>query len=92
LREVARRTGKRKAFERRHVFQDPHTPPVGAEHDVVLTRMDLDVVDRHGGEVATHRRPSRSGIDRDVEPDLVPEEQESGVVGVLGQRVDRRFR
>ena len=79
----------RQFFERRDVCHDPHAASVRPEHEIVLSRMHDDVVDRYSREVVLEAHPVLSAVYREVHPDLVSQEQEIPCLRVLSDDVHR---
>ena len=63
---------------------------MGPDDQVVVIRLDLDVIDGHGGQPVHEGLPARATVGRDVEAHLVPDEEEVLLVGVLGKDVHGR--
>src|SRR5439155_5205407 len=68
------------ASERRHVVDDPDTPPVGCENQIRLPRMYYQVSHCHCGKVAAFvLPPALTTIGRDPETEFRAEEEQVGI-------------
>ena len=63
-----------------------------ADDEIVVARMDQDVVDRDVRQVQVERRPVRAAVDRHVDAALVSGEQQPRVARMLAEAMDRRRR
>ena len=72
----------------RVVVEDVEAAPEGAESEVVLCALDVDIAHLDGGQPALEADPVGALVDREVESELGAHEQQLGFDVVLHQRVD----
>ena len=90
--EVLFEHGSVEGGERCDVVGDPDAAAVGAEDQVVLPRVDRQVVHRHGGDLAPDPVPVGPAVKRHVDPELAARHQEVLVLVVLADHVQRGLR
>ena len=71
------------------VVEDPDRASVRGEDEIVVARMDGDVVDRHRRQVEFQPRPVAALIVRNEQPALRAEEEELRIAEMLADDVDR---
>src|SRR5664280_2743228 len=75
---------RREGAERREVVHDPDPAPVRRDDEVLLARLEREVADGDGREIAAlELGPGLPRVERDPEPELGPEVEEAGPDGVL---------
>ncbi len=79
-------------LDRRNVIKYPDRPPVRRQHQVVLLRLNLDVVHRHGRKIILQRRPIAAPIPRHPQSKLRSCEQQICVSGMFAHHVHRPCR
>ena len=70
------------------VVENPDATPMRTHDEIILARVDRDVVHGHGGQAVLQAAPARAAVDRHEHADLVAQEQEVRVAGVLADHVD----
>src|SRR5574341_980085 len=70
-------------FKRRDVVEDPDRAAVSAEDEVVVARMDDDVVHRHGGEIHFDARPGAAAVEAGEGAVLGADKKQIGAARVL---------
>ena len=71
--------------QRPHVVQHVDRPPVGADHQVVVPRVQHQVAHADGGDTVGPADPATAPVERHPEAELGPQEQQIRVDRVLRQ-------
>ena len=78
----------RHLLKRRDVA-DEHATSVGPQHQVVVARVDGQIVHRDGRQVGPQTLPVGPSVDRDPHAQIVADNQEVGILAILHHDVDR---
>src|SRR5579859_6599921 len=91
-RQLGTRHTRVELLDRRKVIKNPDRPPVRRQHQVVLLRLDLDVIHRHGRKIILQRRPIAAAIPGHPESKLRSRKEQICVSGMLAHHVHRPCR
>ncbi len=76
--------------ERRIIVEDEEPPPERRADEIALAFVDLDVPERDGRDAAAELQPRLAAVERRVDPELRPGEQQVLLDVVLSDRPDDR--
>ena len=73
-------------------IRDENSAPVCSDNEVVLARVNLQIVDRLCRHIALHSVPLVTAVDRHVHRQLCSHKQQVGILAILPDHVDRLVR
>ncbi len=82
------RRRRRELLQRRDVVGDPDAAPVRRDDQVVVARMDQDVVDARRRKVVHELLPLLAAVERDEQPELGADVEQVPVLRILAHDLD----
>ena len=75
-------------FERRDIVHDPKRAAVCGQNQIMIARMDLDVVHRNRGQPVLHALPVGSAVEGNEKAKLRSGEQQISIFRILADHMD----